>query len=290
MSAAQKIKTVKKLGLIAGGGVLPRMLVEECHRQGIYTFIVGFVGQTDKDLMAISDHEWSSLGSVKHTLDSFRRHDIQDLVMIGTIRRPKLKEIKPDMKAAQILARIGFRALGDNGLLVALKQELEAEGFALHGIHEFCGDLLAQEGHYSALHPDEDALRDIEIGIIESQKIGLKDIGQSVVVQNGEILGHEDNAGTDALIARSGKIKRPGRGPILIKTCKPQQDRSLDMPTIGPNTIENAHAAGFSGVVFQAGATLLVEPKMIEEKADHYKMFVKAVKIGANAEGGDRES
>lgn len=279
MPTAKKIKTIKKLGLIAGGGVLPALLVEECQKKGIDVFIIGFKGQTDLHLMGMAPHKWAALGAVGTILGTFKENNIKDLVLIGRIRRPSLREIKPDFKAAKILTRIGFRALGDNGLLSALRKELEAEGFVLHGIHEFCEDLLAKEMSFGPILPDTQQEKDILIGIEASQKIGRMDIGQSVVVQNGDVLGVEGAEGTDELIKRCGMLRKSGRGPILIKTCKPQQDRDLDMPTIGPDTIKTAFEAGFSGIIFEAGATLVVDPKTIEDLADQYKMFVRAVKL-----------
>jgi DUF1009 family protein len=279
MPAAQKINSVKKLGLIAGGGMLPQLLIDQCHKNGIDVYIIGFKGQTDAELMHRAPHQWAALGAVSTIFEAFRSNGIQDLVLIGRIRRPHLREIRPDFKAAKILAKIGFRALGDSSLLSALRKELEAEGFMLHGMHEFCPELLAQEKTYSRNTPDTEQEKDIQIGIKESQKIGEMDIGQSVVVHHGTILGVEGREGTDELIKRCAAKQGNAKGPILVKTCKPQQDRALDMPTIGPDTIKTAHACGFSGIVIQAGATLVVDIKSIEKLTDQYNMFFVSVKV-----------
>jgi DUF1009 family protein len=212
-----------------------------------------------------------------------RARGIHDLVMIGTIRRPRLFDIRPDWTAAKILARIGYRSLGDDGLLTALRRELEREGFALHGVHVFCDDLLARAGYYGAVRPSPAQEADIRLGLRASQDLGRQDIGQAVVVQNGKILGVECAEGTNALLRRCGTLKaREGHGPILVKTCKPQQDRDLDLPTIGPDTVDLAHIQGFSGIVVHAGASLVVDAKTVQGLAQAYGMFVLAADLTAD--------
>lgn len=282
MPAQKEVSDIKKLGIIAGGGRLPVMLVEECRRRGIDVFIIGFHGQTEDSLMAMAPHKWAAFGSVGLIFNSLKNYGVSDLVMIGKIRRPSLWEIRPDFKAARILTRICLRSLGDDGLLSALRKELEAEGFSLHGVHKFCTDLLAQPGYLGDCRPTEEQSKDIDLGILSAKEHGRNDIGQSVVVWNGSVIGQEGSDGTDALIARCAQNIEDGKaGPILIKTCKPQQDKDLDMPTIGPETIHNAHRAGFSGVIFESGATLVVDAKIIAKLANDYNMFVKAVSISS---------
>jgi UDP-2,3-diacylglucosamine hydrolase len=284
MPAKKKISDIRKIGIIAGGGMLPVDLALECRNRGIETYMVGFKGQTDPVAMELGAHKWMSLGAVGLLISTFKDADITDLILIGSIKRPSLSTLKPDLKAAQILARISFRALGDSSLLSALKKELETEGFTLHGFHEFCGEHLAQEGLICGPTPNAEQESDIQIGIAASQDIGSKDIGQSVVVRQGCIIGVEDAEGTDALIRRCASSKESNANPpILVKTCKPQQDRNLDMPTIGINTITAAHESGFAGIVIQAGATLLVQPKEIADMANQYNIFIKAVLLDDNA-------
>jgi len=283
MSASQEIKQIKRLGIIAGGGNLPAYLLDSCKKKGMSVYIAALNGQCDGAIIKAHPEDqmlWTGLGEAGKIIEYFKQNEISDLVMIGSVKRPKLSQIKPDLKAINILSRIGFKSLGDNSLLSALKGELEKEGFAVRGIQDFCDHLLMPMGvlgDYDSLADDQAT---IELGVKESQKLGAKDIGQSVIVQDGQVIGVEDSKGTDNLIKRCSSLLKSnaGRG-IIVKTCKPQQDTDLDLPTIGINTIQNAYEAGLKGVVLHAGYTLLVDPKGIAEYANKYRMFVVGVDI-----------
>lgn len=278
MSTTQEIK-IQKLGIIAGGGDLPFHLVSICKDKGIKPFIIGFNGQTDPKLMDEHDHIWLDLGAIGKVISFFKSNGVKDLVLIGRVKRPSFTEIKPDMKAVKILSRIGLRALGDNDLLQLLKEELESEGFKLHGVQIFCDNLLVKEGAVGDLTPHSDDWDSINFGIKASQVNGALDIGQSVIVQNGMIVGVEAVEGTDALMDRCKGLQQKGRGGILIKTRKPQQDEALDMPTVGVQTIENAYKAGLSGIVLHANNVIVVDTKNVAKYANKYKLFVIAVPI-----------
>ena len=278
MPTPQKIE-LDRLGIIAGAGTLPAYLTSICEEKNIQPYIIGFRGQTDPKLMDNNPHLWTGIGSAGKILQFFKSNNVKDLVLIGAVKRPKFHDIKPDLKAMQILTRIGFSSLGDNDLLTALRKEFEKEGFNIHGIHSFCDQLLVKDGIIGTIEPQQEDQTSIEVGIAKSQEIGALDIGQSVIVQNGVILGVEDENGTDALIRKCESLQKKGRGGILVKTCKPQQDKDLDLPTIGVETIINAHKAGLSGIAVQADNVIIVDPKNVAKYADKYKIFVIGVPI-----------
>jgi len=281
MPATQEINNsdISRLGIIAGGGSLPAYLLSICAEKNITPFVVGFEGQTDPDLVTNCDHLWSNLGSAGKIIDYFKSNDVRDLVMIGHIKRPGLTELKPDLKAVQILSKIGMKALGDNALLTTLKQELEKEGFTLHGIQKFCDKLLAQEGVIGKIKPHKKFESSIKKGIEASQEIGALDIGQSVVVQDGIVIGVEAVEGTDNLIKRCKTLFKKGNGGVLVKTCKPNQDKDIDLPTIGIDTVRNAHESGFAGIVIQAGHVIIIDPKGVAKYADKRKLFILGVSL-----------
>ncbi|MGH1403214.1 MAG: LpxI family protein [Alphaproteobacteria bacterium] len=280
MSATQEIKSIKRLGIIAGRGSLPAYLVSICKRDGIEPFIIGFHGQTPESLMHKTPHHmWVSLGCAGKIIEFFKDNQVSDLVLIGGITRPAWNEIRPDFKGIQILSRIGLKAMGDNSLLSAIKAELQNEGFELHGIHKFCDKLLMQKGAIGKYQIPEDDQETVNLGINTSQAIGALDIGQSVIVQNGMVIGVEAIEGTDTLIDRCSPLLRKGHNGILVKTCKPQQDQDLDLPTIGVETVINAHKAGLTGIILQAEKVLIIDPQSIAEYADKYKIFIAGVEI-----------
>lgn len=268
------IDNLETLGIIAGGGVLPERLLHACDKRGIEPFVIGFEGQTNHDLMIGRKYLWTRLGAAGQIIQTLHAHEIKDIVLIGSIARPGFSELKPDWKTASFLMKIGSRALGDDGLLSAIRSELEREGFTVHGVQEFAQDLLAPAGAVGKYKPRKEDESDIARGLEVAAALGALDVGQAVVVQNGVVLGVEGIEGTDALITRCGSLKRGGKGPILVKLIKPGQDMNLDMPTIGPNTIAKAAENGFRGILFQAETTLLIDPQAVAEKADQAKIFV----------------
>ncbi len=284
MPATQEIN-INKLGIIAGGGSLPAYLISVCKDKGIEPFIVGFDGQTNPDIMSGNTHIWAGLGSVGKVIKFFKSKDVSDLVLIGGVKRPSFTEIKPDLKAVKMLSKIGLRALGDNDLLCLLKSELEGEGFILRAIHDFCDDLLVTQGAIGCYNLEPEDRINIELGLKVSQAIGAMDIGQSVIVQNGMVIGVEAVEGTDELIKRCAPLLQSGRGGILVKTCKPQQDKALDMPTIGVQTVKNAYKAGLCGIALQADNVLVSDLKNVAKYADEYKMFVIGTSVFKQIKG-----
>lgn len=272
-------RQVKKLGILAGGGKLPGKLVQACESKGIEPFIVAFEGQTDPSLVQGHNYVWGRLGAAGQILDTLRAHDISDLVLIGSIRRPSLLEMKPDFKTLEFFTKIGLKALGDNDLLTTLRATLEEEGFTIHGVHHFATDLLAVEGAIGRHKPKKEDWIDIRRGLQISQELGALDVGQSVIVQEGIVLGVEAAEGTDALITRCKHLKRKGRKGVLVKTCKPQQDRSLDLPTIGPETVRCAVQADLAGIVVHAGHSLILDLEDVAQIANEHKLFVWGVEL-----------
>lgn len=271
---------IKKLGILAGGGAMPAALIEACAKQGIEPFVIAFENQTDPQILSGIDHEWSRLGAVGHVLKALRANGIHDLVLIGSIRRPSLSELKPDLKAAAFFAKNGLKAMGDNDLLQALREFLEEEGFNIHGIQKFASEILCPDGPVTKHKPSKDDWIDIRRGVEVLTAMGPLDIGQAVIVQEGLVLGVEAIEGTDDLIKRCAPLKRKGRGGVLVKLCKLQQDRDLDLPSIGPQTIENLAAHGYAGLALHAKQALLLKREEVAKIADHHKMFV----VGINPE------
>lgn len=279
MSAPQKglrdsPASTGSIGIIAGGGSLPQKLAYACENKGMEVFIIAFEGQTDPAVVEGRGHMWTRLGASAQAIAALRSHNICDLVFIGSMRRPTLAELRPDIQTAKIFARIGMKAIGDNDLLGLLRDYLAEEGFAIRGIQEFADDLLAPQGAFGRFAPGRADWADIQRGFEASQILGAADIGQSVIVQEGIVLGVEASEGTDELIRRCKHLHRKGRGGILVKTCKPQQDRSLDLPTIGPETVKEAAQAGLAGIAVHAQQSLVIDIQKVAEIADQNRIFV----------------
>jgi len=263
------------LGIIAGGGALPRRLIESCRVAGRDVFVLALKGAAEPETVADVPHAWCRLGAAATGLGLLRDHGVTDLVLAGTVRRPTLSSIRPDWRAAKFFAKVGYRLLGDDGLLSSIVKELEIEGFRLIGAHELLDARTALPiGPLGRIGPDADAEADIARGMSVAQALGALDIGQAVVVQQGLILGVEAIEGTDALIRRCTGLRRPGPGGVLVKLAKPGQEARVDRPTIGPQTVVLAAEAGLRGIAAEAGATLLIDRDEVIRAADRAGLFV----------------
>ena len=267
-----------KLGILAGGGEIPARLVEACRAAGRDVFVLAFEGHTDPQTLRGVEHAWSRLGAAGAALDTLRQAGVVELVLAGPIRRPSLSELRPDMRGLQFFAKIGGNSLGDDGLLSAAVAGLEEEGFRVIGIDDVLAGVLAEEGPYGKLSPDEQAARDIARGIAVARALGAADVGQAVVVQEGIVLGVEAIEGTDGLLARCKDLRRAGPGGVLVKAKKPHQENRVDLPTVGTSTVRNAAAAGLRGIAVQAGGALIIDRAGVTRAADEAGLFVIGVK------------
>jgi DUF1009 family protein len=250
----------RRLGIIAGGGRLPVKVAAAARAAGRAVFIVGLEGFADPAVLAPWPHEMRRLGAAARIIAALRDHGCQDLVMIGPVRRPSLLDLRPDAEGAKLLARIGRAAFaGDDGLLAAVIRVLTEEGFAVIGAQEIMREAVAPGGVLTNVTPDAQAMTDIKRGIQVARLLGAADVGQGCVVQQGLVLAVEAIEGTDAMLARAGALRRDGVGGVLVKLVKPNQDKRADLPTIGPDTVRHAVAAGLRGLAFEAQATILAD-------------------------------
>jgi hypothetical protein len=277
------------LGIVAGGGSLPRRLVELCQSSGRGAFVVAVEGHTDPATVAGADHLWIRMGQSEKAIRALKQAGARELVLVGAVKRPSMTELRPDRMTFKFLARIGFNSLGDDGLLGAVVKALEAEGFRLRGIEEFLQDLLAEEGCFGRYQPDEAAWRDIRRGIDVVRAMGAADVGQATVIQDGLVLGVEALEGTDALLARCGPLRRAGPGGVLVKLRKPGQERRADLPTIGVTTVQGAAAAGLRGIAVEAGGTLVVDVPAVTAAADGAGLFIIGIGLDAAAPAAARQ-
>lgn len=261
------------LGIIAGAGEWPAILARAGQEQGRKVFVLAISDNADEAVVADLAHEWIGLGQVGKAISILKREGCEDVVMAGPVKRVSLKSIKLDWRATKLLPQ-ALKAKGDDGLLSLLVKELESEGFQVIGPDHIIGDLLAPLGAVGALSPDPEQLADIARGIAVVAALGALDVGQAVIVQQGFVLGVEAAEGTDGLIERCAALHRDGSGGVLIKISKPGQNRHVDLPTIGVDTITKASAAGLAGIAIEAGGALIVDRDGVARTADEGKSVV----------------
>lgn len=266
-----------KLGIVAGGGELPGLVAAACRAEGRNFHILALNGHADPAVVGDAPADWIRLGEAGTGFEKLRQAGVVEVMMIGPVRRPSLSELAPDFRTARFFAKVGLKALGDDGLLRAVVAELEHEGFRVVGVDEVLSDCLAIAGTYGVVAPDAQAEADIARGLEVARGLGALDIGQAVVVQQGIVLGVEAIEGTDRLLQRCGGLARDGVGGVLVKIRKPGQDRRIDLPTIGTTTIREAAAAGLRGIAVEAGGGLVLGREAVAAEADRLGLFVYGI-------------
>jgi DUF1009 family protein len=266
-----------KLGIVAGGGEFPGLVIAACRAQNRPFHVLALTGHADPSVIGDAPVDWIRLGEAGTGFQKLKQADVDEVVMIGPVRRPTIRELAPDFRTTKFFAKVGLKALGDDGLLRAVAREIEEEGFRLVGIDDVLADCLAVPGLYGRHTPDEQAEADIQRGIEVAKGLGALDVGQAVVVQQGIVLGVEAIEGTDGLIRRCKDLRREGLGGVLVKMRKPGQDRRLDLPTIGLATLREASAAGLRGIAVQAGGALVLGREAVAAEADRLGLFVIGV-------------
>jgi hypothetical protein len=263
-----RIPMPQRIGLIAGSGALPLLFARTLRENGGPAVVaIAHKEETDPELARwVEDLHWVRLGQFKRILHYLKRQRAEQVVLAGGIRKTRIWRIRPDMLALQVVARL--RHMHDDHLLRAVAGEIEAQGFPVRGVTEFVPELLAPAGLLSRIPPTPAQWRDIQFGWWAAKALGQLDIGQGVVVRDRVVAAVEALEGTDALIQRAGCLTR-GQG-VLVKVAKPQQDQRLDLPAIGPHTMEQMHQARIPVLAVEAGCALLLEPQRTLQLADRF--------------------
>jgi UDP-2,3-diacylglucosamine hydrolase len=253
----------RKIGLIAGNGQFPLIFAENARRMGLSVVAVAHTGETEPGLTdKVDEILWIRVGQIGKLISYFKKSGVSDAVMAGGIRKTRIFEMRPDLRALSILARLKEKK--DDALLRALADELEREKIHIKESTLYLTTLLAEEGELTRRLTKEEK-EDIEWGWPLAKSIGSLDIGQCIVVRDGVILAVEAIEGTDATIRRGGSLGK--EKAVVIKICKPQQDFRFDIPAIGPGTIHTMMEVKASVLVVEAGKTLLLEKERLLKEA-----------------------
>ncbi|MDW3207619.1 MAG: UDP-2,3-diacylglucosamine diphosphatase LpxI [Alphaproteobacteria bacterium] len=272
------MSSIERLGVIAGSGKLPLEIAEAAAENGIKVHVFVLRDQGDSTLFEDRFPTFMiRLGAAAEAISLVREQKVQDIVFAGGVRRPSFKELSLDATAAKILGKGLFR-LGDDGLLRSVIRYLEEhEGFRVHAVDEFLNSHKPRAGQIGDVALPDHADADIRRGIDVLDALAPQDVGQATVIQNGLVLGIEAIEGTAALLARCGPLRRDCDGPVLVKMSKPEQTGRADLPTIGPDTIDQAQEAGLSGIAIEAERSLIVSRDETIRRANAAGLFLVAV-------------
>jgi DUF1009 family protein len=274
---------MEKLGLIAGAGGLPLEIVRACQAAERPVFVLRLLGLADPALaeqpgVNVGLAEWGKMFS------ALRRAGCRQICFAGGVPRPDFASLKPDLRGLAALPQVLAAARkGDDALLRQVMHEFEQEGFVVEGADTVMSGLTIGVGPLGRILPGDADAADIDQALRAARALGSLDIGQAVVVANGLVLAVEAQEGTDAMLQRCADLPRALRSHgaaaagVLAKAVKPIQDRRVDLPTIGPATIEAAARAGLVGVVGEVGSLLIVDRDRVIQTADDLGLFVIGV-------------
>jgi DUF1009 family protein len=273
------------LAIICGGGSLPFAVADAALRHGRKVVLFALRGWADPERVTAYPHHWIWIGQFGRFVRVAGSAGCRDVVFIGSVRRPSLWEMRPDARALRLMPGIlrMFRG-GDDHLLSGIGRMFEQHGFRLLGTQDVAPDLMMPPGPIGDRTPNERDRRDIARGLALLRATSPFDIGQAVIVADNHVLAVEGPEGTDQALARVADLRRNGRtqspGGVLVKAAKIGQDQRVDLPSIGPHTIEGVVAAGLAGIAAGAGRTIVAEPERMAEAADRAKVFI----IGIDAD------
>jgi UDP-2,3-diacylglucosamine hydrolase len=271
------------LAIICGGGTLPFAVADAVTKHGRRVVLFAIRGWADATRVAAYPHYWAAVGQFGTFCRLAHREGCRDVVFIGSMVRPAIWQIRPDFKTLRLLPRIfGMFRGGDDHLLKGVAAVFEEHGFRLVGAHAVAPEILMPEGALGHERPNDRDRADIVKGLALLNAASPFDVGQAVVVADARVLAIEAAEGTDRMLARIAELRQSGRiasgRGVLVKAAKRNQDRRLDLPSIGPQTVEGAAQAGLAGIAVVAGSTIVAEPAQIGATADRAGLFVLGVR------------
>jgi UDP-2,3-diacylglucosamine hydrolase len=269
------------VAVICGGGSFPGAVAEAVLRRGRRPVMFAVRGWADPEVVERYAHHWIAIGQAGRFFRLARAEGCREAVLIGTMLRPPLTQIRLDWPTMRLLPRaVGFFRGGDDRLLSGVASLFEEGGVRIIAVDEVAPEIVAPEGVLGHRQPSPSDRADIARALAVIAALGPFDIGQAVVVANGHVLGIEAAEGTDNLLARITDLRRQGRVTtaagvgVLVKAPKPGQDRRFDLPAVGPRTVEKVARAGLAGLAIAAGGTIVAEPAQLTAAADRANIFI----------------
>ena len=259
-------RAAEPFGIIAAAGSMPLTVAQHLHDSGHDVFIISLKSIADADFSGFEVHD-HRLGAVSAIIDSLKAKGVTQVIMAGQLKRPKLSAVMPDMRGAKILTRALKE--GDDAALQIIKEEFAQDGISVIDIADVLRQDFAAAGVITGIDPDQDQQEAITIGADYLKAAGEFDLGQSCVVEGRRIIAVEAAEGTDAMLDRVALLRDPDLSPVvMVKMLKSGQDRALDPPGIGVETIKRSHKAGINLIAIEAGGVMMIDPETTIKTAE----------------------
>lgn len=265
-----------RVGLIAGEGNFPLEVAQSISQKNIEVFIVALKNIASKDIERYP-HIWVRMGQIGKAIQALKENNCEELILIGGVKKPNVWLLKPDFGALKLFFKlVMLQSKGDAAILKTLLKFLEIDNkFKVVGAEKYIPHLLMSEGLLAGEKIDKQTQIDIDIAIANCSNIGFKDIGQACVVVNREIIASEDASGTDNMLRNlvSKEIKFTKKG-VLVKLAKPIQDKRVDLPVIGMQTIHLVKEIGLRGIAIENRSSFILEKEQVIKFASDNDIFI----------------
>ncbi len=272
------------IGILAGAGEFPFMVARGARRAGCRVHIVALRGLADPRLSELADtFTWSGLAKLGHWIRIFRRLGVEKAVMAGYVHKKvmygrfRILKLLPDFEGTRLWFFGDLPDKRNDTILSAVADVLQSKaGVEFQDVTQYCPEAMASEGHLAGPPPGDKCSADVRFGWRIAKELGRLDIGQSIAVKETEVIAVEAIEGTDRMIERAGMLCKHG-GWTMIKVAKPNQDMRFDVPTVGPDTIENLRAHGARALVIEAGKTVIVDREETARRATKGKITLISI-------------
>jgi hypothetical protein len=273
------------VAIICGGGSFPGAVAEAVMRRGRRPVMLAVKGWAEAAIVERYAHHWIAIGQLGRLLRLARAEHCREVLFIGTLLRPPIRQIRLDWQTIRVMPRVirSFRG-GDNQLLSCMASLAEDAGLRVIGVDDVAPEILVPDGIIGRRQPADRDRSDIARALALIAALGPFDVGQAAVVADNNVLAVEAAEGTDNLLLRIADLRRQRRVTtttgvgVLVKAPKPGQDRRFDLPSIGPRTIENVARAGLAGIAVTAGSTIIADAAQAIAAADREKVFLVGVR------------
>ena len=275
--AASDSHSVDTLGVIAGRGQYPRVLIESARAQGVQRIVaIAFRKETDPHINRLADEvHWIRLGQLQPLLDALQRSNVKTVVMAGQLKPTHLFTVRVDAAMRRLLG--GLKERNAHTIFGAVGAELQKCGITLQEASLFMESTMPEAGQFAGEAPDESEAADMKLGLHVAKTTSQLDIGQTVVIKEGTILAVEAFEGTDKTILRAGQVG--GKGGVVVKVAKQGHDMRFDIPVIGERTIRMCRKAGIALLAVEAKRTILLDRDAVISAANKAELKLVAVEF-----------
>lgn len=268
-----------RLGLLAGVGTLPFEFVQTAKKQGHEIVCIAVVPDVDTRLRSYSDEYFEiNVFKLNKILRTFWKANVKEVTMLGKVTKEylyKRKLVIPDLRTVKLLNKLRKLDFKDDTIMLALVDELEGSGLKVMDQTKYLKPLMPPPQIFTHAMPSEEQMDDIAFGFKTAKLIGQMDMGQTVVVKDKAVMAVEAIEGTDACIRRGGKLA--GKGAVVVKVAKPNQDPRFDVPAVGLHTLNAMIETKCKVLAIEAEKTLFVDRFDVMDKADEHDIVIVSV-------------